>query len=64
MIVEARLLAIFGPDFQSGIVALKERGIKTEPAFALALGLDGDPYRAVLELEEHTDYQLTALIRR
>jgi hypothetical protein len=51
MMVEARLLAMFGEDFRDGIVALKERGVKTEPAFARMLGLDGDPYRAMLDLE-------------
>jgi hypothetical protein len=62
MIVEARLLDIMGPEFRNGIVELKNRGMKTEPAFARMLGLDGDPYRAVLELEEYTDEQLAAKI--
>ncbi len=30
--------------FRQEIIALKKQGYKTEPAFAMALGLKGDPY--------------------
>ncbi|SDW57494.1 DUF4269 domain-containing protein [Paenibacillus sp. CF384] len=62
MVVEARMLALFGPDFQSEIMRLKESGLKTEPAFAKALKLEGDPCLKLLELAEWTDEQLLALI--
>ncbi|TAE61197.1 MAG: DUF4269 domain-containing protein [Bacteroidetes bacterium] len=51
MIVEQRLLMQHGEDFRQQIIALKRRGIKTEPAFAQVLGLEGDPYEALLEME-------------
>ena len=51
LLVEHYLLEKHGPDFKSKIVALKEQGIKTEPAFAQLLGLDGDPYMALLQFE-------------
>lgn len=51
MLVEYRLLQTYGNDFRNRIVALKQSGIKTEPAFAQELGLEGDPYEALLELE-------------
>ena len=38
-----------GPAFKEQIRGLKRNGLKTEPAFAKLLGLNGDPYRAVLD---------------
>ncbi|AYQ33619.1 DUF4269 domain-containing protein [Runella sp. SP2] len=51
MLVEDKLLAQHGETFRQQIVSLKQQGYKTEPAFALALGLEGDPYLALLALE-------------
>jgi len=62
MVVEARLLALGGPALRGEIVALKRSGVKTEPAFAQCLGLDGDPYLALLELEALGDDDLAALV--
>ncbi len=61
--VEQRLLALL-PDLRPAVVTHKQNGLKTEPAFAAALQLDGDPYEAVLQLEKLSDAQLTALGRR
>ena len=36
--------------FKQRILELKEDGMKTEPAFAKVLGLEGDPYEAMLEI--------------
>ena len=62
MVVEARLLALGGAAFRRRIVALKRSGVKTEPAFAQCLGLDGDPYLALLDLEAIDDRRLAALM--
>lgn len=52
MLIEHRILQERSEDFRREIIALKESGIKTEPAFAKLLGLDAqDPYRALLALE-------------
>lgn len=49
MLVEYQLLQAFGENFRKEIVRLKSSGYKTEPAFAVALGLMGNPYEALLE---------------
>lgn len=52
MIIEASILEEQGEGFRQVIIRLKNRGMKTEPAFAHALGLTGDPYQAILNLAE------------
>lgn len=49
---EYALLKREGLAFKQQIIDLKRQGFKTEPAFAKALGLKGDPYTALLEFEE------------
>lgn len=51
MLIEHALLQAKGPEFKEQIVQLKRAGLKTEPAFAKALGLEGDPYQALLKVE-------------
>lgn len=51
MINEYKALCKYGCDFREKIIRLKQSGMKTEPAFALALGLEGNPYEAMLQLE-------------
>lgn len=55
MLAEARVLRLLGGEFMRKVVKLKEKGVKTEPAFARLLGLEGDPYAAVLGLENVSD---------
>ncbi|MEM7312302.1 MAG: DUF4269 domain-containing protein [Planctomycetota bacterium] len=59
--VEKRLLRL-EPRLRKTVVELKQAGMKTEPAFAKALGLSGKPYAAVLALEELDDVELMRLI--
>lgn len=49
MVIEYKILQLKGEAFRLEIIRLKELGIKTEPAFAKLLGLEGDPYKALLE---------------
>ncbi|MBE9583693.1 DUF4269 domain-containing protein [Mucilaginibacter sp. JRF] len=51
MIIENKLLLLHGEDFRDTIIALKKEGYKTEPAFAKASGLQGDPYQALLDMD-------------
>lgn len=60
MMVEARLLRLFGEDFKRAVIRLKQSGFKTEPAFAALLGLEGDPYLRMLELADWSDEKLAA----
>lgn len=64
MIAEGRLLQIGGAGLADRVRALKRTGLKTEPAFARALGLFGDPYRAVLALENQPEAMLRALLSK
>ncbi|WP_409344435.1 DUF4269 domain-containing protein [Paenibacillus sp. MBLB4367] len=50
MVVEHRLLQEHGEALKSAVRVLKTGGVKTEPAFARALGLTGDPYLTLLAL--------------
>ncbi|MDG4720515.1 MULTISPECIES: DUF4269 domain-containing protein [Thalassospira] len=60
MLVEARILALMGGGFADEVRALKESGIKTEPAFARLLEISGDPYIALAEMIDLSPDQLAA----
>jgi hypothetical protein len=52
MVIEYWLLSTRGTAFKKKILDLKSSGIKTEPAFAQVLGIEGDPYDSLLEFEK------------
>lgn len=54
MIVEHRVLEQKGTGFKHEIKKLKSNGIKTEPAFAKLLKIEGNPFDELLKLEENT----------
>lgn len=56
--IEKRLLALKGDYFKNKIKRLREGGMKTEPAFAALLSLKGDPYEALIALEDYDDQKL------
>ncbi|MFB9077169.1 DUF4269 domain-containing protein [Flavobacterium procerum] len=51
MLIEDRILRSKDENFRLEIIKLKQKGYKTEPAFALLLGLKGDPYQELLSFE-------------
>jgi hypothetical protein len=51
MVKEHALLERLGPRFAEAVRSLKQQGVKTEPAFAQALGIVGDPWIELLEYE-------------
>ncbi|MGD1951490.1 MAG: DUF4269 domain-containing protein [Leptolyngbyaceae cyanobacterium] len=59
--IEQRLLNI-EPRLRSVVLRLKQHGLKTEPAFAQALGLSGDPYLSILDLETMSDDELAHML--
>jgi hypothetical protein len=61
--VERRLLALGGEDLRAAVMKRRRDGMKTEPAFADVLRLDGDPYVALLDLEAASDDALAQMLR-
>ena len=61
--VEQRLLAFAGEALPVAVLALRGQGMKTEPAFAAALRLRGDPYLALLDLGEQDDETLVSVLQ-
>lgn len=53
MLIEYKLLEKHGFEFKNKIIELKKSGLKTEPAFAQLLNLEGDPYDELLLLESN-----------
>lgn len=51
LLIEYQILQENNEDFKQRIIALKNSGIKTEPAFAQLLKLNGDPYEALLNYQ-------------
>lgn len=64
MLIEHRLLNLYGSEFKNDIIALKKEGLKTEPSFAKLLNLNGDPYEELLKLDSLTDSELIDLYRK
>lgn len=62
--LEKRLLELADPQFMALIRQLKQLGIKTEPAFAQALNLSGNPYTILNQLFDATDLELKILLNK
>jgi hypothetical protein len=54
-LIERRLLALGGSSLREAVLRKRQDGLKTEPAFAALLDLSGDPYAALLAMEDESD---------
>lgn len=63
-LVEERLLKLGKEPLRNKVLALKNEGIKTEPAFAKVLKITGDPYHGLDQLRLLSELELTKLIKR
>ena len=61
--VERRLLDLAGEGLPVAVLALRRLGMKTEPAFAAALRISGDPYLALLDLGEQANETLVSVLQ-
>jgi hypothetical protein len=61
-VVERLLLELAGEALRQRVLGLRRAGARTEPAFAAALGLQGDPYAALYRLSLAPDGQLRELL--
>jgi hypothetical protein len=52
MMAEYAILQREGERFRKKVIELKNAGYKTEPAFAKLLGLKGNPYKAILDVND------------
>lgn len=55
MLIENEILQQKGETFKQEIIRLKKQGLKTEPAFAKLLGIQGDPYQGLLDYFDSAD---------
>jgi hypothetical protein len=61
-LVEGRLLDLAGEALRRRVLELRRAGASTEPAFAAALDLQGDPYAALYRLSQAPDAELRELL--
>ncbi len=62
--VMERLVGLGGGSLRGAVRRRKRRGVKTEPAIAQLLQLDGDPFQAVLDLHNWSDRRILDALSR
>lgn len=62
MIIEDKILKLGGNKLKKEIINLKRNGMKTEPAFAKYLNLNGNPYEELLKLENMSNRDIKLLL--
>nr|WP_235929873.1 DUF4269 domain-containing protein [Chengkuizengella marina] len=64
MVIENRILNLADNSFRQLIISLKKQGMKTEPAFAKLLAIEGDPYIGLLEFEILSDVEIKEILAK
>lgn len=64
MVIEDRILNCCNLKFKENIVSLKRSGIKTEPAFAKLLELNGNPYEELLNFGNLRDSDIKEKLKK
>ncbi len=57
-LIEERLLRLGGDKLKKNLQNWRFKGFKTEPAFAKALNIEGDPYQGLLTLQRMSDQEI------
>lgn len=60
MLIEDRILHLCNEEFKEQVRSLKRMGYKTEPAFAMLIGLEGDPYESLLGVDTWSDEKIVS----
>lgn len=62
MLIEARLLHLGGARLRQAVLARKRQDLNTEAAFVDILGMVGNPFEALLQLEDKSDEKLICIL--
>lgn len=63
MLIEYHIIQLANDDFRKQIIALKQNGYKTEPAFGKLLHLQ-EPYSELLTFEKMSDEEIVSIISK
>ncbi|KMS51544.1 phage capsid protein [Sphingobium cupriresistens LL01] len=63
-LVEQRLIRLGGKDFVEAVMAFRRSGMKTEPAFAAALDMEGDPYELLFDIASLDEDALVGFLHK
>lgn len=63
-LVEQRLIRLGGKSFVEAVMAFRKNGMKTEPAFAAALDIEGDPYELLFDIGSLDEHALIGFLHK
>ncbi|MDF3818542.1 DUF4269 domain-containing protein [Leptospira sp. 96542] len=63
MMVEAKILNLANEDFRQNLIDMKQKGTKTEIAFAHLLGFKSKPFEAIKNMKDWDDEKIRNLLK-